>query len=68
MARESKRHASAQGLAGAKAPQGKKVARAAACPPHSLPTERALFLHLIRTLAREAARLDHDSDPSSATT
>lgn len=70
MARDRKRHASAQGLAGAKAPQGKRVARAAACSSHSLPAERALFLHLIRALAREAARADHDNHhaPDDATT
>jgi len=68
MARDRKRHAGAQGLAGAKTPQGKRVARVTTCSPHPLAAERALFLHLIRTLAREAARLDDDSDPSSATT
>lgn len=65
MARDRKRHASAQVLAGAKAPQGKRVARAAACPSHSLPAERALFLHLIRMLAREAARADYDSETTA---
>ena len=67
MARDQKRHVSAQGLAGANAPQGKRVAQAAACPPHPLPAERALFLHMIRALAREAARADHDSDSSAPT-
>lgn len=66
MARESKRHAGTQVLAGGKNPQGKRVANAAACPPHPLPAERALFLHLIRMLAREAARADHDSKATAS--
>lgn len=55
----------------------KKISKRVARPPprahdqtHPLPEERALFLHLIRTLAREAARADHgavsttdDTDP-----
>ena len=68
MPRDRKRHAGSQGLAGAKAPQGKRVALAAACPSHPLQAERALFLHLIRTLAREAARADHDYDPAPGAT
>ena len=70
MARDRKRHAGSQGLAGAKTPQGKRVARVTARRPHPLPAERALFLHLIRTLAREAARADHDNDlaPGDTTT
>lgn len=70
MARDRRRHAreteeleTAPTTAGmsAAAPQtpsnGKtKPARASS---HPLPQDRALFLHLIRALAREAARADH---------
>lgn len=68
MPRDRKRHAGAQGLAGAKTLQGERVARVTTCSPHPLPAERALFLHLIRTLAREAARADHDYDPAPGAT
>jgi hypothetical protein len=68
MPRDQKRHAGSQGLAGAKAPQGKRVAHATPAKPHLLPAERTLFLHLIRALGREAARADHDSDPGLAKT
>ncbi len=65
MARDGKRHACGAPQGGAKAPQGKRSAKAARSPSHPLPEERALFLHLIRALAREAARADHVVDSRS---
>lgn len=59
MARERKRHACGGPQGGAQASQGKRPAKAAQSPSHPLPEERALFLHLIRALAREAARADY---------
>lgn len=62
MARDRKRHARGDPQGGAKASQGKRSAKAASAPSHPLPEERTLFLHLIRALAREAARTDHTAD------
>lgn len=62
MARDRKRHACAEAQGRAQAPQGGRAAKAATAPSHPLPEERALFLHLIRALAREAARTDHAAE------
>lgn len=73
MARDRRRHArGTEGLEAAPAtagmpeaaPQspGKGKAKRALVVAHPLPQDRALFLHLIRALAREAARADDVDD------
>lgn len=75
MARDRRRHAGgAEGLEAAPATAGtpgpgpqsrsKGKAKPAQGLAHPLPQDRALFLHLIRALAREAARAD-DADDST---
>lgn len=81
MARDRRRHAcGAEGLEAAPATTGMPVAgplspgKSRAKPAqglaHRLPADRALFLHLIRALAQEAARADDvvDSPPDAPRT
>ena len=68
MVRDGKRHACGVPQGGAKASQGKRAAKATPAPSHPLAQERALFLHLIRALAREAAQADHTADSRSDAT
>lgn len=81
MARDRRRHASGkEGLGSASSVAGMSAPAPASPMPekdrskanragvHPLPHDRALFLHMIRALAREAAQADHADDSTSADT
>lgn len=81
MARDWRRHASGTEGLGSASSTASMFAPAPACPvpdkdrskanragPAAVSEDRALFLHMIRALAREAARSDHANESTAQTT
>ena len=81
MARDRRRHANGTEGLGSASSIAVMSLPAPACPMpdkgrssanhagiHPLPEDRALFLHMIRALAREAARSDHADESTAQTT